>query len=84
MDTMRKEYEEKGYNLPKIVFWNAFARNDTFHINSISDKGALLVSGQSASTFKSIIDCLNKTPYEAMLAVVNSERYQFITVGDEQ
>lgn len=78
-DRCREAFERNGYTLPKIVFWNVNARNDTFHTDK-ANIGTLCVSGQSTSSFKSIIDCIDKTPYEMMLAVVNSERYQPVVI----
>lgn len=43
-------------------------------------KGVQLVSGQSASTFKNLIGCVDKTPMEMMYSVLNSERYQAIQI----
>lgn len=35
---------------------------------------------QSASTFKHLIGCVDKTPVEMMYSVLNSERYQAIQI----
>ena len=78
-DGMKAKYEHYGYTMPNIIFWNVNSRNDTYHINS-NIPNTQCFSGQSASTFKSVIANIGKTPYEAMLSVLNSERYEPITI----
>lgn len=72
-------YEEHGYKIPNVVFWNVNSRHDVFLADKYR-KGVQLVSGQSASTFKNLIGCVDKTPVEMMYAVLNSERYQAIQI----
>ena len=80
-DKMEHKFKKNGYEIPNIVFWNVDSRNDVFHADS-KRKGVQLVSGQSASTFKNLMSCVGMTPVEAMLKVLNSERYEAIEVGD--
>ena len=80
-DKMAHKFKKNGYEIPNIVFWNVDSRNDVFHADS-KRKGVQLVSGQSASTFKNLMSCVGMTPVEAMLKVLNSERYEAIEVGD--
>ena len=79
-DTLKQEYADAGYTLPTIVFWNVNSRYDTYHINK-DYTGVQLVSGQSASAFKTVLNCISMTPVEAMMTVINSERYAPITVS---
>lgn len=79
-DGMKAKYEHYGYTMPNIIFWNVNSRNDTYHIDS-NRPNTQCFSGQSASTFKSVIANIGKTPYEAMLSVINSERYEPIQVA---
>lgn len=78
-DYVSRVYEEHGYKIPNVVFWNVNSRNDVFLADK-NRKGVQLVSGQSASTFKNLIGCVDKTPVEMMYAVLNSERYQAIQI----
>lgn len=78
-DYVSRVYEEHGYRIPNVVFWNVNSRNDVFLADK-NRKGVQLVSGQSASTFKNLIGCVDKTPVEMMYAVLNSERYQAIQI----
>lgn len=78
-DYVYRVYEEHGYKIPNVVFWNVDSRHDVFLADK-NRKGVQLVSGQSASTFKNLIGCVDKTPMEMMYAVLNSDRYQAIQI----
>ena len=78
-DYVSRVYEEHGYKIPNVVFWNVNSRHDVFLADK-NRKGVQLVSGQSASTFKNLIGCVDKTPVEMMYSVLNSERYQAIQI----
>ena len=76
--TQKAKYAAYGYTLPKMILWNVEARNDT--ILSKSDD-VLFVSGQSPSTFKSLLGNLNgKNNWDLMLEVLNNEMYNCITI----
>ena len=78
-DEMKNRFENAGYTIPNIVFWNVDSRHDVFH--AISEyKGVQMASGQSVAVFKQILDNIDKTPYEAMLNVLNRPEYDMITV----
>lgn len=78
-DYVSRVYEKHGYKIPNVVFWNVDSRHDVFLADK-DRKGVQLVSGQSASTFKNLIGCVDKTPIEMMYSVLNSERYQAIQI----
>ena len=44
-------------------------------------KGVQLVSGQSASVFRQVMQCVGMNPVEAMEKVINSDRYAAIAVA---
>jgi len=71
---MVKTYASHGYTLPTVVYWNVQSRQSVFHANS-NTEGVMLASGQSPSVFKAIINNIGTTPYEAMVQILNSERY---------
>ena len=79
-DAMEEKFAENGYIIPNVIFWNVNSRHDTYHADR-DRKGVQLVSGQSASTFKSVMGCIGMTPVEAMEKIINSDRYSAITVG---
>ena len=74
-EAMSRKYEEAGYKLPQLVFWNVNAVNATFHA-SATQNGASLVSGYSPAVFKAVMDNIGKNPLDLLMeAVVNNERY---------
>ena len=76
---MKEIFAEAGYEMPNVVFWNVNSRNEVYHAK-VDEPNVQLVSGYSTSTFKSLFDGLNKTPYEFMIQVLSSERYAPISV----
>ena len=77
-DVMKKRYNDAGYEMPQVVFWNVNAKNATFHASK-SARGVSMVSGFSPNVFKQVMENIGTTPYELMMAVVNSERYSGIS-----
>ena len=75
MDKIRKEWAFYGLELPKLVYWNVAARN-----NTILDKGpnVSFVSGCSPVIFEQVLT--GKTGIELMMNVLMSERYKWILV----
>lgn len=78
-DKMKHKYEEHGYEIPNVVFWNVNSRQDVFHADK-SRKGVQICSGQSVTVFKQLMGCIGYTPVEMMNKVINSERYDCITI----
>ena len=66
-------YEEAGYRLPKLVFWNVNSRNRQQPV-TVNDRGVALVSGCSPRIFSMVMEG-NLDPVSFMLSVLNSERY---------
>lgn len=80
-DEMKARYESNGYQIPNVVFWNVESRHDVFHVDK-GRKGVQLCSGSSASTFKTVMESVGLTPMEMMYKVLESERYQAITIAE--
>lgn len=78
-DKMAHKFKKHGYEIPNIVFWNVNSRHNVFHADK-SRKGVQLCSGQSATVFKQLMSCIGCTPVEMMEKVINSERYDCITI----
>jgi len=78
-DKMSKKFKKHGYQIPNIIFWNVDSRNNVFHADS-TRKGVQLCSGQSIATFEQLMGCIDLTPVEFMEKVINSERYDCITI----
>ena len=78
MDTLEAKFRACGYECPKLILWNINARNDTFLSNR---EDVVLVSGQSASTFKNLVRALNgMTAYEYMVSILNGKAYDKIRI----
>ena len=82
IDELRQMYEAAGYPMPQIIYWNVNSRHNHFQTKS-DTSGVMLASGSSPAVFEALIAMkdLEVTPYDAMLAVLNSERYAPITIG---
>lgn len=78
-ESMKQMYVDSGYEIPNVIFWNVDSRHDNFQVTS-EYRGVQLASGQSPSVFKTILNNIGKTPYEAMLSVLNDPIYDCITV----
>ena len=78
MKMIERHYNEAGYTIPKIVFWNIQSRHDNVPV-SFGKHGAALVSGFSPAILKSLLAGDDFTPVAIMNKTVNSERYACIT-----
>ena len=73
-ETIAKKYEAHGYKLPRLVFWNVNSRTGAVPVKE-NKLGVALVSGFSVNIVNMVMS--NKTdPYECLLEVLNTERYQ--------
>lgn len=81
-EEMRKRFAEHGYEMPKLVYWNVDSRKDTF-LASKNDPNAILVSGQSASTFKNLIKGIDLSAFEIMVQTLNDPRYDCVVVPSQ-
>lgn len=77
MEMIRRKYQEAGYTVPTIVFWNL---NDYSNVPvSYDAKGVALVSGFSPAIMKAILgaDMDTLTPETIMRDTVCIERYNY-------
>lgn len=77
-ETMREMYQNAGYKLPNVVFWNVNASGKNLPVQK-DESGVALVSGFSPVIFKMAVE--NKSPEQVMLDTINSQRYENIKVG---
>lgn len=77
LEEIRAQYEESGYKMPELVFWNVNSRNSQSPI-LVTDSGVKLVSGCSPVILTSLLDNKTISAYDSMLAVLNNERYNRI------
>ena len=76
---MRKLYNQYGYDLPEIVFWNVNARCDAMPVTR-SETGVALVSGYTPSVFDMVMDG-EISPESVMDKILASKRYAPITAA---
>lgn len=73
---IKKQYENAGYKLPEIVFWQVNAYGDS--PVKFDEKGTMLCSGASPSILKTILSGKITSPWDMFLKTVDSERYKSI------
>lgn len=73
-EEIAEEYEENGYKLPRIIFWNVCSRDfDTIPMQD-NENGLILCSGFSTNNMKMFMSG-EVNPYKVILEQINSERY---------
>lgn len=79
LQMIKREYEESGYKLPQIVFWNLNARVGQSPV-TVRDNRTCIVSGCSPVILKSVLDGSILSPRSVMLKTVLSDRYAPVTI----
>jgi hypothetical protein len=77
MQMIERKYNEAGYTVPNIVFWNLNARAGNVPVKH-DKKGVALVSGFSPAIMKSILSAESLDPVSVMMQTLNSPRYAVI------
>lgn len=73
-EKFKSQYNQSGYKLPKIVFWNLHAKEH--NPIKVSDENCALVSGCSPNTLKGVLGGVdNFNPLNIMLETVMIQRY---------
>jgi len=73
----KKKYQDAGYHLPQVIFWNVDSRNTQQPV-SAHDTGTALVSGCSSRLF-AMLAKKQLNPYNYMTDILSSERYALIS-----
>ena len=75
-DHIKELYEEKGYKLPKLIFWNVNSRTKTIPMIE-NELGVTLVSGFSQNVLRMVMS--NKyDPYEVLIEQITNPRYDMV------
>ena len=69
----KKAFEEKGYKLPNIIFWNVASRNSNQPVTK-NEQGVALVSGVTPRLF-SMVASGELSPYKFMIDTISNKRY---------
>lgn len=75
-ETISEKYKKKGYELPKLVFWNVNSRTNTVPLTQ-NENGVILISGFS----KNLMDMVMSSeldPYKALVKQLNTNRYAVV------
>lgn len=77
VDELREMYEQADYRMPQVIYWNVNSRDNHFQTRS-DVPGTMLASGSSPRVFEAVMAMQDyqATPYDAMLEVLNGERYK--------
>ncbi len=75
----KRKFEAAGYKLPEVIFWNVASRNRQQPVEK-NEQGVALVSGCTPVLYSQVTDgsLAAMTPFEFMLDVLGSERYEKI------
>jgi len=73
-------YEQAGYKMPKLVYWNIQSRNGNNSPVQFNENGTALVSGFSPALLTNLLAGKDMTPYSMMMNVIGGERYAPITI----
>lgn len=77
-EEIREYYNEVGYDLPKLIFWNVNSRTGAIPLTE-NDMGVVLVSGFSQNVLKMVMS-EKYNPYEVLIEMITSERYDLVQV----
>lgn len=75
MEKIRKEWEEAGLEMPKLIYWNVNARHNLI-LDETANENISYVSGCSPIIFESVIK--NKSGIQLMLDILEGELYENI------
>jgi hypothetical protein len=78
-DAIKDMYDEAGYQMPAIVFWNVNGRLGNVPVKANTPNTAL-VSGYSPSILTSILGGKDMSPYSVMMETIGKPRYACIKV----
>tara|TARA_Y100000310_G_scaffold306934_1_gene348523 strand:- start:1170 stop:2597 length:1428 start_codon:yes stop_codon:yes gene_type:complete len=74
---MKEDYEEAGYTLPKLVFWNLRASSCTGSPARTDDSNVALVSGFSPVLMKAILAVEDFNPMDVMIEALTAIKVDF-------
>ena len=72
----KRIFDEAGYKLPKIIFWNVASRAQQLPVTK-NEQGVTLVSGCSARVFQQVLSD-HTDPLTFMMEIIGSKRYEKI------
>lgn len=77
-DEIKERYNNAGYDLPRLIFWNVASRTGTIPLTQ-NELGVALVSGFSQNVLKMVMST-KYDPYEVLIETLDSPRYDRVKV----
>lgn len=77
-ETIKEKYNNAGYDLPRLVFWNVNSRTKTIPLTE-NELGVALLSGFSQNVLKMAMSS-KYDPYEVLIETLDSPRYDAIKI----
>lgn len=77
-EVIGKRYEDAGYRLPRLAFWNILSRSNTIPIKQ-NEMGVALISGFSTAAVDMVLS-KKLDPYECLIETITRERYKPIVL----
>ena len=75
----KSKFQQAGYELPNVIFWNVRDTKSVFHTDR-NEAGVQLVSGFTPAIFSQVAQTMYMTPMEAMQKTLSNPRYDCVTV----
>ena len=75
-EEIEDRYKDKGYHLPRLIFWNVNSRTGTIPVTT-NELGVALVSGFSQNVLKMVMNN-NYDPYQVLIETLDNKRYNRI------
>lgn len=75
-ETIAEKYKNKGYKLPKLVFWNVNSRTNTVPLTQ-NENGVILISGFSKNLMSMVMSS-ELDAYKALVKQLNTKRYEVV------
>jgi hypothetical protein len=76
-ESICEKFEDAGYTVPHIVFWNVNGCSQDFQVES-NAPNVSMISGFSIDILKCVLEGKNPTPFDTMMAALNNPRYDVI------
>lgn len=83
-DNIEKKYKEKGYTRPTLVFWDARGNTLDMPAPHSNVPNCALIGGFSANLLDPLIDGIVPSPFLLMRKVIDSERYERISLPNKE
>lgn len=82
LDIIKLKYNQAGYPVPEIVFWNVRANTNDF-VAKHDTPNVAMIAGYSPSIMKSVLTGKTITPFDVMKQAIDCERYAKVKLVKE-